>query len=107
MPQNENKTLSMLGLCRRAGRLTMGFDSTVAAVLKGEGKLVVITRDISSKTEKELRYALSGRTAPILQIPFDQSDMAAAVGKGVRVAGVCDTGFAAQIKKLLERVEDS
>lgn len=96
-----DKFLSMLGLARRAGKISMGFDSAVGSAAKKETELIFITRDISPKSLKELKFALCGSDAEIIEIPYDIEDMDAAVGKHIRIVSINDSGFAAQLKKLI------
>ena len=52
-----SKTLSTIGLCRRAGKLIYGFDAVVEAVKPPGSKVsgVLVTSDLSEKTKKEIR----------------------------------------------------
>lgn len=93
--------LSMLGLARRAGKLSLGFDSAVGSVIKGESVMLLIARDISPKTEKELRYAVRDRQIDIYEIPYSIDSISAAIGKSVRVISINDGGFAKRLKQLL------
>ena len=67
----EDKLAGLLGMCRRAGRLTTGFDAVTALAAEGRAALILAASDVSEKTGKELRFALE-RAAPI-RIPTDMS----------------------------------
>ncbi|MBP3415428.1 MAG: ribosomal L7Ae/L30e/S12e/Gadd45 family protein [Clostridia bacterium] len=96
-----DKLLSMLGLARRAGKVSMGFDSAVGSAVKKESALILTAKDISPKSLKELKYALEECQVDIFEIPYDIDDLKSAVGKSVRIISVNDSGFAAQVKRLL------
>lgn len=96
-----DKALSMLGLARRAGRLSLGFDASVGSGMKGESRLILVAADISPKSEKELRYALRDKRIEIIKCDYTEDDFGGAVGKRVRIISVNDAGFAAQVRKLL------
>lgn len=51
-----NPILSLLGLCRRAGRISIGCDPVKSSILKGETRLVLFAGDISKNTEKDIVY---------------------------------------------------
>ncbi len=96
-----DKVLSLLGLARRAGRLTLGFDPVVDSVKSGQSRLVLITSDISPKTKKELEFSLRESGAQIHSIPFDVKALGNAVGKAAKIISVNDEGFARSVMKLL------
>lgn len=95
---NPGKLLGLLGLARKAGKLALGFDETVSEAKKGKARCVIISPDISPKTEKELRYHLSDVRINILKSPLD---FGMAVGKAVRVVAINDAGFAKRAAELL------
>lgn len=51
-----NKFYSMLGLARRGGKISAGYDATCAAMQKNKDCLVVIAADASDKTRKNILY---------------------------------------------------
>jgi len=57
-----NRALSRLGLAMRAGKLVTGDEAVMKAVRSGEAKLVVLARDASENTGKNLRTN-AGHTA--------------------------------------------
>ncbi len=95
-----SKLHGLLGMAKRAGKLSVGFDAATAAVKNGEAELLVIAADCSPKTEKECRFVLKSFEATIIKLPLDRAAFAAAIGvpKLVAVAAVCDNGFATAIR---------
>ena len=55
-----DKLTGLLGLSRRAGHMTCGFDAVADLLRGGRAVLVLLASDLSPKTEKELRFI--GRT---------------------------------------------
>ncbi len=101
LPAMNEKVLSLLGLARRAGKLTMGFDPVADSVKTGQSRLVLITSDISPKTEKELRFSLRDSEIQLQSIPFDMESTGKAIGKAAKIISVNDEGFAHSVMKLL------
>lgn len=99
-----DKLLSLLGLMRRAGKLETGFDAVKESLQKGKCKLVLITSDISPKTEKEIRFfAENGAVkTKVVSVAYDSSDMKNAIGRSVKTISLTDEGFAESAAKLLE-----
>lgn len=93
--------LTMLGLCRRAGKLKSGEDMVYQAIMNGEAHLVIIAEDASPNTRKRFTdkchtyntaYVYAGRIRTL----------GSAIGKGHRaVCAVTDEGMA---KALRERI---
>ncbi|MBQ7522172.1 MAG: ribosomal L7Ae/L30e/S12e/Gadd45 family protein [Clostridia bacterium] len=96
-----NQFLSFLGLCRRAGKMTIGYDSVIQSVMDNESYLVILANDISKKTEKNLIEKLAGNSIEILKIPYDKEVLSQALGKLTGVLAVNDKGFAKKITELV------
>lgn len=96
-----DKLTGLLGLSRRAGHLACGFDAAAGLLKARRAHLVLLARDLSDKTEKELRFIGKDGTADIVRIPLDMAAVSRALGmkKPVGVVAVDDRGFAAAMKK--------
>ncbi len=51
-----NKVYSMLGLARKGGKISIGFDVTCSEVKAGRSLLVMLALDASDKTKKNIQY---------------------------------------------------
>lgn len=94
----------LLGLCRRAGHMTVGFDAVAALMQAGKASAVLLAADVSPKTEKELRFfagKLPTGAVRILPLPLSKDEMGHALGsrKPVGAAATDDDGFAASLAK--------
>ena len=96
-----NKLLSLLGLMRRAGKLSLGFDAAAESVEAGNSCLILTTADISPKTLKELNYKINNKT-DIIALGCHQDDMQRAIGKAVKIISINDKGFAQKARLLME-----
>ena len=94
-----DKLLSLMGLCRRAGKLGVGHDAVFDAVRKGRAKLVILTSDASSRHEKELEaVSFPGH---IVHAGFTMEEAGFALGKRSCLFSVEDEGFVTAIEKTL------
>ena len=96
-----NKLLSLLGLMRRAGKLSLGFDAAAESAEAGKSCLILTTADISPKTLKELNYKINNKT-DVIALNCNQDDIQHAVGKAVKIISINDKGFAQKAKLLME-----
>ena len=51
-----NKVYSMLGIARKGGKISIGFDVTCLDVKDKKSKLVLIASDASDKTKKNMQF---------------------------------------------------
>lgn len=102
----DQKTLSMLGLCRKAGRARTGGYQTEEAVKRGHACLVLIAEDASDRTKKSLRDMCTYYEVPFL-IAGTKDEISAAVGQSNR-SSVCvtDRGFADRISEMISGTDE-
>lgn len=94
------KTLSYLGLCRRAGKLALGHDAVAQAVRSDTAKVCLLTEDASPRHKREIEAAQTN--AQILSMPITAQELSYAIGKKVCVLAILDDGFAKAFKKQFE-----
>ncbi|MGI6270048.1 MAG: L7Ae/L30e/S12e/Gadd45 family ribosomal protein [Candidatus Howiella sp.] len=96
--------LSMLGIARKAGKLSVGTEAAHEAVKKRKSHLVVVAADISQKSEKELRYAARETNIPVRRIQQDIFAVSHAIGTKAGILSVDDKGLA---EAVLARCRDN
>ena len=99
-------------MCRKAGKLAMGFDPVVEAVMAGKANRVYLASDISPKTAMRLRYAVDDM-AEVFTLPLVQDDLSDVTRKRVAVYAVVDGNLARlcqtkyeQCAHLIQKEED-
>ena len=93
------KLTGLIGLARRAGRLTVGTDAVKELLTAGKARLVLLAADISPKSEKELRFAAGDTPLAVTGIPKEELGRITGRPKPVGVAATEDKGFAAAMIK--------
>ncbi len=93
----ENKILTLLGFCRKAGKLIFGTEKVTELIKKGEPCLVMLSSDISAKTEKELKYHASGTNTVFIRLEFDRETVGHATNTTAGVLATADEGFSKAI----------
>lgn len=101
-----SKVGGLLGICRRAGHLTVGFDAVKALVSARRAALVLLAADVSEKTAKEIRFLTTEAPCPTVCASLTKTALAGAIGlsKPVGVVATDDSGFAAAIQKHIPAV---
>jgi ribosomal protein L7Ae-like RNA K-turn-binding protein len=97
----QDKLSGLLGLARRAGRVTFGSDAVLKGIADGKAALVIIAADTAARTLKNIEEACGRTGTGIAMVPLDKSALGHAIGRGeTAVAAVTDKAFSAGILEL-------
>ena len=99
MSVSKEKLFGLLTICRKAGRMTMGFDSVKESILTDKAKAVFLASDISA--EKEVRFFADQKAVPVHCIDATIAEIEFSVGRKAGVIGICDEGFAKKLTELI------
>lgn len=93
---SEDRLLAALALCRKAGKLAVGFDASIKALAAG-APLAVTASDISPRTLRALTDSRGGER----RLPIDRTQMQieTATGRRFVLAAVTDDGLAALVRR--------
>ena len=97
------KFLSLLGLCRRAGKLSCGHDGAIGSVRGKSAKLCLLSSDSSERLRKEIEREANfeDRNIPVIILFSTMEDIRRATGLKSAVLSVNDEGFAKTVLGLL------
>ena len=98
-----DKTLSFLGLCRRAGKTVIGAQTAEKSIADGKAKLVIAACDASDNSIKRVRKAAEDANVAFIQTAYPKEELSMALGKLCGVLAVTDEGFAEKLKAILPR----
>lgn len=98
-----NKLLSMLGLCRRAGAMVIGTDLVTKSLPSGRVRLVIYADDSSQNTEKKITDKCSFYGVKCVKVEFQGGEIGQAIGKSgtVCVVGITDSNFSNKLSTLI------
>lgn len=86
-------------MCRRAGKLVGGMDEVKGSCQRGEARAVLITRDFSENSFREIKRTAEKHRVTTIIIDMSMDDVGASVGRRFGVMAVCDAGFAKALEK--------
>ena len=97
----------MLGLARRAGRLSMGHDMAEKALVSGKAKLLIFAADSSERIYNEFEHLISKKNIKVkVQKPdITMNEIHFACGYKAGVITVDDMHFADRRVSLLSETE--
>lgn len=90
----KDKFLRLLGLSRRAGKLTLGAEKSAESVKKNRAKAIFFACDISPKTRKEIDFILKTTQITSHVTKYGIEEISDAIGAPAGVVAVEDDGFA-------------
>lgn len=97
-----DKTLGMLGLARRAGKLELGCDCTKESVELNKTRLVLLASDSSPRLEKDFENMRKMYIFHVIKLPYSKSQLSEMLGcSDCAVCGITDISFATEIAKRL------
>ena len=83
--------LQHLSLCRKAGRLVFGFDAVKESLQKKQITHILLSAQLSAKTQKEIRFL--AKRVDVLETPFTFDDIWFLAGKRAGIVGITDRGL--------------
>lgn len=91
----QNKALQLLGLARKGRNLETGEGPVTGLVRAGKARLVLVARDASERTRRQIRGLAEGTAQPVTDVPFTKAELGAALGTpDTALAAVTDTALA-------------
>lgn len=105
----KDKTLSMLGMARRAGKLSMGHDMAEKSIKAHKAKMVLVCSDVSKRLVSEFQRTLENfrLDIPLIVADITINEIHFAVGYKAGVMTVDDVNFSDRIISLLEQEENA
>lgn len=92
----------LLGLARRAGKISFGTESSEDTIKRGKAKLVLIAKDSSDRTKKNFEQLASIKNVPI-RITGTIEELSQSIGQiNKAVVVIKDENFAREIKKRID-----
>ena len=91
------KILSFLGLARRAGRLSLGFDPAVDAMIHGRSRLLLL---LSERSRSKILKIVERTKTETISLNISMNEVGMAIGKTSGIISVDDEGFAKKLVML-------
>lgn len=94
------KILSFFGLARRAGRLSLGFDPAVDAMIHGRSRLLLLCNDLSERSRNKILKIVERTKTETISLNISMNEVGMAIGKTSGIISVDDEGFAKKLVML-------
>lgn len=97
-----DRILSFLGLCRKAGKTVIGEKTVEKTVMEKKACVILTASDFSENSLKGVKKAADAFGVPLVRTPYPKEALSLALGKTCGVLCVTDEGFSKKILSLLE-----
>ena len=99
-----DSALNLLGLCRKAGKLSPGHDACKASLNQGRASLCLICSDASQRLKEEITALAEKAGVRIFDVDYSMMDIKAAISFKAAVLTIDDEGFA---KSLIKKINEN
>lgn len=89
-----SKLLSLMGIARKAGKVTFGYDTVTDSILKKTARLIIFTSDLSSRSKRKIESVAKENNVRVLSINVSMNEIYSAIGKSTGIVCINDDGFA-------------
>ena len=86
--------------------MLQGFDAVSDAARNGILQLIITTKDLSPKSQKEIAYVAQQTEVALLAMPVGMADMERMLGKRYGILGISDQGLADSVAGLVRRANE-
>ncbi len=100
------KLTGIISICRKAGRMEIGFAPMKEALAAGKVCGVVTAENISPKTYKEVCFHCQRVGVPVCPAPMSMEEIGMAIGCKAAVLAIKDSGFFRKIQELCQAQPD-
>jgi ribosomal protein L30E len=90
----------MLSLCKKAGKLVMGFDAVSRELHKGY--LLILAGDLSPRTVENIRVRADQNRLPVKKLDRTMDELWAVLGRRTGVLLVTDQGLGRKISAMID-----
>ena len=103
-----NAILSLIGLCKKAGRLEAGEEPVGAAARAHHARLLLVAADAADNTRRRCAHFAEAGAVPWTELPFSKAELGGAVGRSsCALAAVTDVGFASSLAAKLALLDQA
>ena len=95
----------LFGLCRRAGKMSLGHDAVVTSIKKRKAYLAITCSDASERLKREImdECSFDGRNIKYIDASFEMAELALCISSKARVISIDDQGFAEKLITILNQ----
>ena len=94
---DDTKFSGLLGLCRKAGRMSIGHDESKISVKSKKARLCLLAEDSSDRLKEEFRSLCEENSVTLAEVPYKIEQFAFIIGSKAAVITINDDGFSQKL----------
>jgi len=106
MSNEMQKLLNAISMCRRAGKLAVGYDAVIKLLDANSAQLVLFASDFSATTREKIISRTKQKKAKLRILPLTMDDIWFGMGKRSGILATGDINFAAMIAKAADNASE-
>jgi ribosomal protein L7Ae-like RNA K-turn-binding protein len=96
-----DRLLGLLGIARRAGKLTFGLDASVKTILDGQTQLILVASDASPRTILTIQRICEENKIEMIKLDYTMEQLGASIGRGnVATAAIHGKSFTEKVEEI-------
>lgn len=100
----KNRLCGILGLARKAGKITVGSESVIEGIRRGKALLVLVACDASDNTKKMFADSCRYYGTELKVLALDSDELSSAIGKKSKTVAlyISDGNFVNAVHKIID-----
>jgi ribosomal protein L7Ae-like RNA K-turn-binding protein len=96
-----DRLLQLLGIARRAGKLTFGLDASVKSIMDGQSQLILVASDASPRTILNIQRVCEENRIELIKLEYTMEQLGASIGRSnVATAAIHGKSFTEKVKEI-------
>lgn len=98
-----DKLQGLLGLCRKANKMSLGHDAVITSIKKRKAQLVITCCDSSERLKREMQDECSydNRNIKYMDATFSMKELSFCINARAGVISIDDNGFSKKIDSII------
>ncbi len=97
-----NKLLGFLGIIKRSGKLSLGFDACIDCIVSKKSKLILISNEISLNSRENIEFKAKQNEIEVIIINISISELEKIFHKKVGIMSINDLNMSKKIHSYKE-----
>ena len=103
-----NRSLALLGMAKKAGRLAVGSEASATAARRGDAKLIITASDASEASVRRAKSNAEASGVKHIAVPFTMFELGSTAGRGSPgTIAFLDKGLADGFSKRLKETAEA
>ena len=100
-----NEFINFIGICKKSGKISLGYDACLKAVKKNKSCLVLYTKDLSERSLRKFQDESEHSDIKGMVVDLKMEDFYIIFKKSVGIISINDKSLARKVEKLYVKMQ--